>query len=164
MRHARQAGTRRYAAVRITRVNTYDISTDPTRLQPAAIHAYLTRSYWSPGIPREVVERAIANSLCFGIYLGQAQVGFARVVTDKATFAYLADVYVLEEHRGQGLSKRLVETIQAHPELQGLRRFLLATQDAHGLYAQFGFRPLAAPERMMEVRNPPAWLRDAPQA
>ena len=133
-------------------MNTYDISTDPRRLQLDAIHAYLTRSYWSPGIPKELVERAIANSLCFGIYLGQAQVGFARVVTDKATFAYLSDVYVLEEHRGQGLSKRLVETIQAHPELQGLRRFLLATKDAHGLYAQFGFAPPASPENLMEIR------------
>jgi len=162
MRHARQPGTRPSAAVKITRVNTYDISTDPTRLQPAAIHAYLTRSYWSPGIPQEVVERAIANSLCFGIYLGPAQVGFARVVTDKATFAYLADVYVLEEHRGQGLSKRLVETIQAHPELQGLRRFLLATKDAHGLYAQFGFAAPARPENLMEMRLQPAWLAAQP--
>ena len=143
-------------------MNTYDISTDPSRLQLDAIHAYLTRSYWSPGVPRDVVARAIANSMCFGIYLGEAQVGFARVVTDKASFAYLADVYVLEAHRGQGLSKRLVETIQAHPDLQGLRRFLLATMDAHGLYARFGFRPLAAPERMMEMRLRPSWLQDVP--
>ena len=154
--------TRRSAAVRITRVNTYDISTDPTRLQPAAIHAYLTRSYWSPGIPREVVARAIANSMCFGLYDVQGptdtQVGFARVVTDKASFAYLADVYVLEEHRRQGLSKRLVETVLGHPELQGMRRFLLATRDAHGLYAQFGFKAPAKPENFMEIRTPPAWL------
>lgn len=143
-------------------VNTYDISTDPSRLQPAAIHAYLTRSYWSPGVPQDVVARAIANSMCFGVYLDDAQVGFARVVTDKASFAWLADVYILEEHRGQGLSKRLVETILAHPELQGLRRFLLGTKDAHGLYAQFGFRPLAAPDRLMEIRIPPPWLRDDP--
>ena len=143
-------------------MNTYDISTDPSRFQLDAIHAYLTRSYWSPGVPRDVVARAIANSMCFGIYLGEAQVGFARVVTDKASFAYLADVYVLEAHRGQGLSKRLVETIQAHPDLQGLRRFLLATMDAHGLYARFGFRPLAAPERMMEMRLRPSWLQDVP--
>jgi GNAT superfamily N-acetyltransferase len=141
-------------------VNTYDISTDPSRLQLDAIHAYLTRSYWSPGIPKEVVARGIANSLCFGIYQGEAQLGFARVITDKASFAYLADVYVLEAHRGQGLSKRLVEQILAHPELKGLRRFLLATADAHALYAQFGFKPLAAPDRMMEIRDPPAWLRD----
>ncbi len=145
------------AAVRIHRVNTYDISTDPSRLQLDAIHAWLAGSYWSPGVPRDVVARAIAHSMCFGIYLGEAQVGFARVVTDRATFAYLADVYVLEEHRGHGLSKRLVATIQAHPELQGLRRFLLATRDAHGLYAQFGFRPLAAPDRMMEIHDPDAY-------
>jgi GNAT superfamily N-acetyltransferase len=139
-------------------VNTYDISTDPGRLRLEAIHAYLTRSYWSPGIPKDVVARAIANSMCFGIYQGESQVGFARVITDKASFAYLADVYVLEEHRGQGLSKRLVAEILAHPELQGLRRVLLATADAHGLYARFGFKALAAPDRMMEVRHPPAWL------
>ncbi len=141
-------------------VNSYDISTDPARLQLAAIHAYLTRSYWSPGVPRDVVARAIANSLCFGIYLDEAQVGFARVVTDKASFAYLADVYVLEAHRRQGLSKRLVAAIQAHPDLQGLRRFMLATRDAHGLYAQFGFRPVAAPDRLMERRLQPPWLDD----
>ena len=96
------------------------------------------------------------------ITLGFAQVGFARVVTDKASFAYLADVYVLEEHRRRGLSKRLVEAIQAHPDLQGLRRFMLATLDAHSLYAQFGFKPVAAPERLMEIRTPPAWLKDSP--
>ena len=143
-------------------MNTYDISTDPGRLQLDAIHAYLTRSYWSPGIPKELVARAIANSMCFGLYLGDEQVGFARVVTDKSSFAYLADVYVLEAHRGQGLSKRLVAAIQAHPELQGLRRFLLATRDAHGLYAQFGFKPLGAPERLMELRLLPAWHQDVP--
>ena len=140
-------------------MNTYDISTDPSRLQLDAIHAYLARSYWSPGIPRDVVARGIANSMCFGLYQGESQVGFARVITDKASFAYLADVYVLEEHRGRGLSKRLVGEILAHPDLQGLRRVLLATADAHGLYAQFGFQALAAPDRMMEVRIPPAWLQ-----
>ena len=160
--HARRTFARLSDAARIPRVNTYDISTDPSRLQLAAIHAYLTRSYWSPGVPEDVVARAIANSLCFGIYLGDAQVGFARVVTDKASFAYLADVYVLEEHRRQGLSKRLVDAIQAYPDLQGLRRFMLATKDAHGLYAQFGFKPVAAPERLMEIRTPPAWLKDSP--
>ena len=147
---------------RITRVNTYDISTDPSRLQLDAIHDYLARSYWSPGIPKDVVARGIAHSLCFGVYLGDAQVGFARVVTDRSTFAYLCDVYVLEAHRGQGLSKRLLERIHAHPDLQGLRRFLLGTLDAHGLYTQFGFKPLAAPERMMEIRGAPAWLQDSP--
>jgi len=159
---ARRGARRSWNRARIPRVNTYEISTDPARLQPAAIHAYLTRSYWSPGVPRDVVERAIANSLCFGIYQGDTQVGFARVVTDQATFAYLADVYVLEEHRGQGLSKRLVATIQADPRLQGLRRLLLATRDAHGLYAQFGFRPLSAPERMMEIRDPDPYRATRP--
>jgi len=149
-------------AARITGVNTYDISTDPSRLQLDAVHAYLTRSDWSPGVPREIVARAAANSLCFGIYLGDAQVGYARVVTDKATFAYLAAVYVLEEHRGQGLSKRLVETIRAHPDLRGLRRFMLATADAHGLYARFGFKPLGRPERMMEIVDPAPYGRSRP--
>ncbi|MEO5689779.1 MAG: GNAT family N-acetyltransferase [Burkholderiaceae bacterium] len=143
-------------------MNTYDISTDPSRLQLDSIHAFLTRSYWSPGIPKDVVARGIANSMCFGLYQGEAQVGFARVITDKATFAYLADVYVLEAHRGQGLSKRLVEQILAHPELMGLRRFLLATSDAHGLYAQFGFKPLAVPDRMMEKRFQPPWMTAPP--
>jgi GNAT superfamily N-acetyltransferase len=104
-----------------------------------------------------VVERSIENSLAFGILHGNEQVGFARVVTDKATFAYLADVYVLEAHRGKGLSKRLLAEIQSHEELQGLRRFLLATKDAHGLYAQFGFSELANPSRMMERLNPDAY-------
>ena len=143
----------------MSRVNTYDISTDPSRLQLDAIHAYLTRSYWSPGIPKDVVARGVANSMCFGLYRGESQVGFARVITDKASFAYLADVYVLEAHRGQGLSKRLVGEILAHPDLQGLRRFLLATADAHGLYAQFGFNALARPQNMMELRLAPAWLK-----
>jgi GNAT superfamily N-acetyltransferase len=132
-------------------VNTYDISTDPSRLDLDAIHEFLSRSYWSPGIAKDTVARAIAHSLCFGVYRDGAQVGFARVITDRTTFAYLSDVYVLEAHRGQGLSKRLVERIRAHPDLQGLRRMMLATRDAHGLYAQFGFRPLAIPERFMEV-------------
>ena len=152
--HARHGPETLSDGARIPRVNTYDISTDPSRLQLEAIHAYLTRSYWSPGVPKHIVARAIANSMCFGVYLGDAQVGFARVITDKATFAYLADVYVLEEHRGQGLSKRLVAQIQAHPDLQGLRRFLLATADAHGLYAQYGFKPPEKPGNLMEIRDP----------
>jgi len=160
--NARRACESEFSLWRIPRVNTYEISTDPSRLQLDAIHAYLTRSYWSPGIPKEVVARAIANSVCFGLYDLQGptdtQVGFARVVTDKASFAYLADVYVLEEHRRQGLSKRLVEAVLGHPELQGMRRFLLATKDAHGLYAQFGFKAPARPENFMEIRTPPAWL------
>ena len=132
----------------------YTISTDPDRLDVSAIHAYLTRSYWSPGIPRATVERAIAHSLSFGLFHDDAQVGYARVVTDRATFAYLADVYVLEGHRGKGLSKWLVEAVLAHAELQGLRRFLLATRDAHTLYARFGFKALLNPSRLMEIHRP----------
>jgi len=132
----------------------YEITSDVGRFDTDAIHAFLSRSYWSPGVPRAVVERAIENSLCFGVLLGTAQVGFGRVITDRATFAYLADVYVLEEHRGKGLSKRLMDAVVAHPDLQGLRRMLLATKDAHTLYAKYGFEPLAAPQWMMEVHRP----------
>ena len=131
-----------------------EISTDPQRLDVAAVHAYLTQSYWSPGIPRAMVERTIANSLCFGLYCGAEQVGFARVVTDRATFAYLADVFILDPHRGKGLSKWLMEFVKGHEDLQGLRRFMLATKDAHGLYRQFGFTELANPSRMMEILQP----------
>jgi len=131
----------------------YTITTDQSRFDITAIHAFLSQTYWSPGVPRSVVEKATANSLSFGILYGDAQVGFARVVTDKATFAYLADVYVLESHRGKGLSKRLLEFILAHEDLQGLRRFLLFTKDAHGLYAQFGFNEVQNPARVMERSN-----------
>src|SRR6187402_3925457 len=119
----------------------YEISTDPARLDVAAIHAYLTRSYWSPGIPIGIVERALRHSLCFGVYESAdgAQVGFTRVVTDYATFAYLCDVYVLEEHRGHGLGKRMMREAMAHPALTGARRIMLATRDAHGLYRLSGF-------------------------
>lgn len=132
----------------------YMVTTDEARLDLEAIHAYLTRSYWSPGIPITVVARAVANSLCFGLFHHTQQVGFARVVTDKATFAYLADVYVLEAHRGKGLSKWLMEVIMNHEDLQGLRRFMLGTRDAHGLYRRFGFTPLTDPSRWMEITNP----------
>jgi GNAT superfamily N-acetyltransferase len=132
----------------------YEITADRTRFDVAAIHAFLSRAYWSPGVTRAVIERAMAHSLCFGVFHQGHQVGFARVITDRATFAYLADVYILEGHRGLGLARRLLQVILAHPDLQGLRRMLLATRDAHGLYAQFGFRPLAAPERLMEVHKP----------
>jgi GNAT superfamily N-acetyltransferase len=132
----------------------YLISSDPAHVDVDAAHAFLSASYWSPGIPREVVARALANSLCFVLLCNGRQVGLARVVTDKATFAYVADVYVLEQHRGKGLSKRLMQAVKDHPDLQALRRTLLATRDAHGLYAQFGFKPLAAPDRFMEVLLP----------
>lgn len=132
----------------------YEITCDPTRLDIDAIHAFLSESYWSTGIPRAVVERAIANSLCFGVFHEGQQVGLARVITDKATFAYLSDVYILPKHRGKGLSQRLMEQVIQHSDLQGLRRMLLATRDAHALYAKFGFKPLVAPERIMEIHNP----------
>jgi GNAT superfamily N-acetyltransferase len=139
--------------ISVMRRGEYTATTDRHRLDLEAIHDFLTHSYWSPSVPIETVERAIANSLCFGLFHGQDQVGFARVITDKATFAYLSDVYVLESHRGKGLSKWLLEVIQGHEELQGLRRFMLATRDAHGLYAQFGFTALADPSRLMEIVN-----------
>jgi GNAT superfamily N-acetyltransferase len=139
-------------------MSAYEISTDPARLDVDAIHAFLTQSYWSPGIPRATVARAIASSLCFGVFCRGQQVGFARMVTDKTTFAYLCDVYVLEAHRGRGVSKQLMDYIMKHPDLQGLRRMMLATRDAHGLYAQFGFTPLSAPDRIMEVLKPNIYL------
>lgn len=139
----------------------YTITSDHRRLDLPAIHAFLSRSYWSPGIPLSVVEKAVANSVAFGAFLGEQQVAFARVVTDKATFAYLADVYVIEAHRGRGLARRLLQAIDTHDDLQGLRRFMLATRDAHDLYAEFGFKPLANPSRMMERWNPDVY-RPAP--
>ena len=132
-------------------MSAYEISTDSARLDVDAIHAFLTRSYWSPGIPRATVARAIANSLCFGVFWQGQQVGFARMVTDKTTFAYLCDVYVLEAHRGHGVSKQLMKHVMEHPDLQGLRRFSLVTRDAHGLYEKFGFTPLVRPEGHMEI-------------
>jgi GNAT superfamily N-acetyltransferase len=136
------------------------ISTDRSRVDVEAVHRFLsTDSYWSPGIPLEVVRRAIENSLPFGLYRGRELVGFARVTTDFATFAYLADVFVLDAVRGRGLGKWLVETLVAHPDLQGLRRWMLATRDAHGLYAQHGFSPLKAPERFMERLDPDVYRR-----
>ena len=130
----------------------YEISTDPDRQDVEVIHKFLAvDSYWSPGIPRSIVERAVENSLCFGVYHRAAQVGFARVVTDKSTFALLADVFILKAHRGKGLSKCLMRCVVGHEDLQGLRRLLLLTSDAHGLYRQFGFEELGNPSRFMEV-------------
>jgi GNAT superfamily N-acetyltransferase len=140
-------------------MQAYEITTDPSRLDLDALHAFLSTSYWSPGIPRATLERAVANSLCFAVLCEGRQVGFARCVTDRATFAYLADVYLLPEHRGQGLARQLMDAVMKHPDLQGLRRMLLATRDAHGLYAKYGFKPLAAPDRMMEVHRPDVYAR-----
>ncbi len=134
----------------------YEISADPARLDVAAIHAYLTRSYWSDGIPIDIVERAISHSLCFGIYeaASGAQVGFARVVTDYATFGYLCDVYVLEDHRGRGLAKRMMRAVMAHPALAGARRIMLATRDAHALYRGSGFADVGTSLTLMEIVRP----------
>lgn len=127
------------------------ITTDPAELDVSLIHRFLSeQSTWARGIPRALVEKSVRHSLCFGGFLGRAQVAFARVVSDFATFANLVDVFVLPEHRGRGYSKALMAAVIAHPELQGLRRFTLATADAHGLYAQFGFTPLAKPQTFME--------------
>jgi GNAT superfamily N-acetyltransferase len=143
------------------------ISDDKTRLQLDVIYTFLSEeSYWARGVPRSVIERAVEHSMCFGLYDvsqqnvseqkegNERQVGFARLVTDRATFAYLADVFVLPELRGQGLSKMLMHFILEHPDVQGLRRWMLGTRDAHGLYAQFGFAPLDRPEIFMQIHNP----------
>ena len=133
----------------------FRISTDPARLDLHVIYNFLTNCYWAKGIPREVVARSIEHSLCFGIYDGSGtQVGFARVISDFATVAYLGDVFVLESHRGQGLAKWMMECIMQHPALQGLRRWILLTRDAHGLYKQFEFTPLKSAERYMELHRP----------
>lgn len=136
----------------------FNIDTDPQRLQLDVIHDYLAnRSYWAKGRSLDVIEKSIANSLCFGVYDDQAQVGFARVVSDYATFGWVCDVFILESHRGLGLSKWLVETIIEHPDLRGIRRLLLATRDAHELYRRYaGFRVVEHPEKLMERPNPAA--------
>ncbi len=136
------------------------ISDDPARLDVTAIHAYLSRAYWSEGIPREIVARAVANSLCLGIYAPDgAQIGLVRVVTDRATYGYLCDVYVLETWRRRGLARAAVQHLLSHPDLQGLRRLQLVTRAAHPLYAQFGFSLVAEPERHMEKRRANAYRR-----
>jgi GNAT superfamily N-acetyltransferase len=137
----------------------YEISTDPARIDAVMVHGFLTNSYWAKGIPLETVRLSIENSLCFGIYHGHRQIGFARVITDRATFAYLGDVFVLEPWRGRGLSKWLMQCIMGHPDLQGLRRWMLVTGDAHGLYQQYGFSALKAPERWMEIHHADIYAR-----
>jgi GNAT superfamily N-acetyltransferase len=133
----------------------YNISTDKALIDFEAVYQYLSgESYWAKGIPAERLARAIQNSMCFGVYKGNEQAGFARVVTDQATFAYICDVFILPQHRGFGLSKWLMQTIVGHPDLQGLRRWSLATLDAHGLYSQFGFTRLSKPENWMEMFKP----------
>lgn len=137
------------------------ISDDPADIDLDVVHGFLSQhAYWCQGIPRELLARALANSLCFSAWLGGAQVGFARIVGDRATFGYLADVFVLPECRGQGIAKALVGAAMAHPEVRGLRRIMLATRDAHALYAGFGFGPPARPETLMEIHRPGLYARD----
>jgi len=135
------------------------VSTEPGRLDRALVHRFLASSYWAKGIPAEVVERSITGSIPFGLYHWDEQIGFARVVTDRATFAYLADVFVVPERRGAGLGRWLVECVMAHPDLQGLRRFLLATRDAHALYERFGFASPLRPHSLMERFSPDIYTR-----
>jgi GNAT superfamily N-acetyltransferase len=138
----------------------YALRVGAEQMDVPAVHAFLTRTYWSEGIPLEVVELAVRHSLCMGVVTADGeQVAFARAITDQATFAYLADVYVLPEHRGRGLSRAMLSALFAQPGLQDLRRFMLATRDAHALYAGYGFTPLARPERMMERHDPQVYQR-----
>jgi GNAT superfamily N-acetyltransferase len=144
----------------VARRGPYFVSTDPRLLDVSLIHKFLSeQSYWAPGIPRDVVGRSLENSLCFGLFCDSEQIGFARLVTDRATFAWLADVFVIEAHRGQGLGRWLVGSLLEHPDLQGLRRILLGTRDAHGLYQRFGFTPLAEPSRFLEIHRPDIYVR-----
>lgn len=133
----------------------FTVSTERARLDLSTIHKYLSeRSYWAAGVPLPIMQKAIENSLCFGVFEAERMIGFARVVTDYATFGYLADVFILEEYRGRGLSKWLMECVMTHPDLQGFRRWMLATRDAHELYRKFGFAGLGHPERIMEIVRP----------
>jgi N-acetylglutamate synthase-like GNAT family acetyltransferase len=141
---------------------TLELSTDPARLDIDLLHDFLAReSYWARGIPRATLERALAHSICISAWSGRAMVGFARVVTDQATFGYLADVFVVESQRGRGVARAMLVALLDDPRLQGLRRMLLVTRDAHRLYAGFGFRPLAEPARLMERHDPDAYSRPA---
>ena len=142
--------------------NEYEITTDRARLDIGFIHEFLANTYWARGIPRSVVERSIQNSLAFGAFHGQRQVGFGRVITDFATFAYIGDVFVVPEHRGRGLAKLLMRAILSHPDLQGLRRLLLATRDAHGLYEQFGFKALTEFDHFMTIHHPNVYQSAGP--
>ena len=135
------------------------ISTGNEKMDVDLIHSFLNRTYWAEGISKEIIRRSIEGSLCFGVFENDKQIGFARMITDKATFAYLADVFIIEEYRGRGLSKWLMEVIMSHPDLQGLRRMILATKDAHGLYKQFGFTPLISVDRWMHILDTDVYKR-----
>lgn len=140
--------------------DSYCISTDQSLLDIDVIYQFVSNSYWAKGIPGETLSKALAHSLCFGLYEQETQIGFARVITDGATFAYLADVFIVEQHQGKGLSKWLMEVVMSHPQLQGLRRFMLATRDAHGLYEKFGFTAIAEPQILMQVHRPNIYQQD----
>ncbi len=140
----------------------YEITTDSARFDLGVIHEFLADSYWARGIPRAVVERSIRHSLAFGAFHGLRQVGFARVITDFATVAYIGDVFVIPEHRGRGVAKLLMRAVLSHSDLQGLRRLLLATRDCHGLYSKFGFKPLAQPDHFMTVHSPNVYQLSVP--
>ncbi len=148
-------------AMVVMEMGRFLISTDRSKLDVDVIHRFLARSYWAEGIPRETVMRSIENSLCFGVYDNARQIGFARVISDFATYAYLADVFILEPYRERGLGKELMASIMAHPDLQGLRRWSLGTRDAQGLYAQFGFRPVVntLARTVMEILDPEIYSR-----
>ncbi|WP_212002925.1 GNAT family N-acetyltransferase [Chitinophaga sp. HK235] len=147
-------------AIFTTTEGEYTVSTDKSRLDIGVIHGFLANeSYWAKDIPVSVVQKTLAGSLCFGIYHQDRQIGFARLITDYAAFAYLADVFIIQEYRGKGLSKLLMRTILAHPELQTLRRWLLVTADAHALYSQFGFTPIPNPEKFMQLHNPDVYTK-----
>lgn len=139
--------------------DTFTITTDRTQVDAALVAEFLGASYWAKGIPSATVRKSIENAMCFLVFDGDRQVGFARVITDRATFAYIGDVFIVDAYRGRGLSKWLMACITSHPELQGLRRWILATADAHGLYEQFGFTPLKKPENFMERHDPQVYSR-----
>jgi GNAT superfamily N-acetyltransferase len=134
------------------------VSCDPGQIDRASVHAFLSQLYWAQGIPREVVDRSIDGSLCFALLKDDEQIGFARVVSDRATIAYLGDVHVLPAWQGRGLGRWLMECVMAHPQLAGLRRWILVTRDAHGLYASLGFKPLSNPAGYMELHRPDVYL------
>ena len=139
--------------------DNFCITTDKQKIDIAYVHQFLAQSYWAKNIPLSVVQQSVKGSLCFAVLYNKKTIGFARVITDEATFAYLADVFIDEPYRGIGLSKWLVQTILAYPSLQHLRRFMLATRDAHGLYSQFGFEPISHPERWMQIHRPDAYKK-----
>ena len=139
-------------------IDNYTITTNQEEMDVEAIHQYLTNAYWCKGLPIETLKLSMQNSFCFAVLQAKKQIGFARLITDYATFAYLADVYILESHQGKGLSRMMLDKINNHPKLKGLRRIMLATHDAHGLYEKFGFSKLSSPEKFMEKHNPDIYV------